>query len=89
MKITPLLYEAYMDTIVKVLDNMTAIDLNGNDITKKVPLHARKRALQNDCALRLVKTKTCKTQWHDTDITDYETLMTQAVTPNKARNVNN
>ncbi len=78
-----------MDTIVKVLDNMTAIDLNGNDITKKVPLHARKRALQNDCALRLVRTKTGKTQWRDTDIADYEALMKQAVTPKKAGNVKN
>jgi len=89
MKNTPLLYEAYMDTIVKVLDNMTAIDLNGNDITKKVPIHARKRALQNDCALRLVKTKTGKTQWRDTDIADYEALTKQAVTPKKAGNVKN
>jgi nitric oxide reductase NorQ protein len=87
-KITPHT-EVYMDTIVKVLDDMTAIDANGNDVTNKVPSHARKRALQNDCALRLAKTKTGKTQWRDTDLADYEALANQAVPTKKVNNVKN
>jgi nitric oxide reductase NorQ protein len=78
-----------MDTIVKVLDDMTAIDANGNDVTHKVPSHARKRALQNDCALRLVRTKTGKTQWRDTDLADYEAISTQAIPTKTVNNVKN
>ncbi len=78
-----------MDTIVKVLDNMTAVDANGKDVTRKVPVHARKRALHNECALRLVKTKTGKTQWRDTDLADYEALAKQAVPTKKVNNVKN
>lgn len=78
-----------MDTIVKVLDNMTAIDLNGKDITKKVPAHARKRAAANGHALRMVTTKTGKTQWRDTAMADYEALRTQAVPVHEVNNVKN
>ena len=78
-----------MSLIVKVLDNLTAIDHNGKDVTKKVPLPARKRASVHGTALRMVTTKTGKTQWRDTDIADYEALMKQAVTPKKANNVKN
>ncbi len=74
-----------MSLIVKVLDNLTAIDHNGKDVTKKVPLPARKRASVHGTALRMVTTKTGKTQWRDTDIADYEALMKQAVTPKKAK----
>ena len=35
---------------VKVLDNLTAIDQNGNDITEQIPLHSRKRANVNGTA---------------------------------------
>lgn len=78
-----------MDTIVKVLDDMSAVDANGKDVTKKIPVHARKRALHNECALRLVKTKTGKTQWRDTDLADYEALAKQAVPTKKVNNVKN
>jgi len=78
-----------MDTIVKVLDDATAIDLNGKDVTKKVPAHARKRACVNGTALRMVKTKTGKTQWRDTDLADYEALLSQAVPPKPVGNVKN
>ena len=78
-----------MDTIVKVLDDMSAVDATGKDVTKKIPVHARKRALHNDCALRLVKTKTGKTQWRDTDLADYEALAKQAVPTKKVNNVKN
>jgi len=87
-KITPN-YEGYMDTIVKVLDDMTAVDANGKDVTRKVPVHARKRALHNECALRLVKTKTGKTQWRDTDLSDFEALAKQAVPTKRTGNVKN
>ena len=78
-----------MDTIVKVLDDMTAIDTNGKDVTRKVPVHARKRALHNECALRLVNTKTGKTQWRDTDLSDFEALAKQAVPAKRTGNVKN
>jgi nitric oxide reductase NorQ protein len=81
--------EVYMDTIVKVLDDMTAVDASGNDVTYKVPAHARKRALQNECALRLVNTKKGKTQWRDTDLADYEAISTQAIPTKKVNNVKN
>jgi MoxR-like ATPase len=87
-KITPN-FEVYMDTIVKVLDDMTAIDATGKDVTRKVPVHARKRALHNECALRLVKTKTGKTQWRDTDLSDYEALAKQAIPPKRTGNIKN
>jgi MoxR-like ATPase len=87
-KITPN-YEGYMDTIVKVLDDMTAVDATGKDVTRKVPVHARKRALHNECALRLVKTKTGKTQWRDTDLSDFEALAKQAVPTKRTGNVKN
>jgi nitric oxide reductase NorQ protein len=87
-KITPN-YEGYMDTIVKVLDDATAIDLNGKDVTKKIPVHARKRACANGTALRMVRTKTGKTQWRDTDLADYEALLSQAVPPKPVGNTKN
>ena len=74
---------------VKVLDNLTAVDQNGNDITEKVPLHARKRANVNGTALRLIKTKTGKTQWRDTDMSDYDALRKTAIPTKKADNVKN
>ena len=78
-----------MDMIVKVLDDMTAIDASGNDVTHSIPSYARKRALQNDCALRLTKTKTGKTQWRDADLAEYDTLASQAVPSKKTHNVQN
>ena len=78
-----------MSVLVKVLDNLTAIDNTGKDVTKKVPLHARKRAYNHGSALRMVTTKTGRTQWRDTDMSDYDAILKQAVTPKKAGNVKN
>jgi nitric oxide reductase NorQ protein len=78
-----------MALIAKVLDNFTAVDPDGKDITKKIPLHARKRATANNHALRMVRTKTGKTQWRDTDMSDYEALRKQAVPVNEVHNVKN
>ena len=89
MKITPHIEVSMNTMIVKVLDDMTAVDPTGKDVTRKVPLHSRKRALQNDCALRLAMTKTGKTQWRDADLADYEALVKQAVPTKKVNNVKN
>lgn len=78
-----------MSLIVKVLDNRTAVDPSGKDVTKKVPLHARKRAAENSHALRMVTTKTGRTQWRDTDIADYEALVSHAVPPKPIGNEKN
>ena len=78
-----------MDTIVKVLDDATAVDTNGKDVTRKIPAHARKRACANGAALRMVKTKTGKTQWRDTDLADYEALLSQAVPAKPVGNTKN
>ncbi len=78
-----------MSVIVKVLDNLTAVDTNGKDVTKKIPVHSRKRANVHGTALRMVTTKTGKTQWRAVDMSEYEALVKQAVTPKKAGNVKN
>jgi MoxR-like ATPase len=78
-----------MHCIVKVLDSLVAIDHMGKDITKKIPLHARRRAAANNHALRMVRTKTGRTQWRDTDMSDYEALRTQAVPIHEVNNVKN
>ena len=78
-----------MTTLVKVLDNFTAIDHNGNDITDDVPFTARKRAYTNGVALRMVATKTGKTQWRDTDLSDFEALRKTAVPTKPVENVKN
>ena len=78
-----------MTVIVKILDDMTAVDQNGNDVTDQIPTHALKRAYTNGNALRMVTTKTGKTQWRDTDVADYEALLTQAVTPKVVVNTKN
>jgi MoxR-like ATPase len=78
-----------MTTLVKVLDNFTAIDHNGNDITDEIPFTARKRAYTNGVALRMVATKTGKTQWRDTDIADFEALRKTAVPTKPVENVKN
>lgn len=78
-----------MSLIVKVLDNRTAVDPSGKDVTKKVPLHARKRAAENGHALRMITTKTGRTQWRDTDIADYEALVSHAVPPKPIGNEKN
>ena len=78
-----------MNFIVKVMDNFNAIDHNGKDVTKKVPLHARKRAAANGHALRMVTTKTGRTQWRDADVADYDALRKQAVPTNEVHNVKN
>lgn len=78
-----------MTTIVKVLDNFTAVDTNGSDITDMVPLLARKRAYNNGTALRMLTTKTGKTQWRDADMSEYDALKKHAVPVNKVDNVKN
>jgi nitric oxide reductase NorQ protein len=78
-----------MTTIVKILDNFTAIDHNGNDVTDTIPYTARRRANENGMALRMVATKTGKTQWRDTDVADYEALRKTAVPIKPVQNVKN
>jgi nitric oxide reductase NorQ protein len=78
-----------MTTLVKVLDNLTAIDHNGNDITSDIPLHARKRAYENGNALRMVATKAGKTQWRNTDMSDFEALRKTAIPTKPVANVKN
>jgi nitric oxide reductase NorQ protein len=78
-----------MTVLVKVLDNFTAIDPDGSDVTHLIPFYARKRAVTNRCALRMATTKTGKTQWRDTDLSDYEAIMKKTVTPKKVNNVKN
>lgn len=77
-----------MSVIVKVLDNLTAVDHNGKEINK-VPAHARKRAYANGHALRMVRTKTGKTQWRDVDMSEFEALLTQAIPPKDVGNTKN
>lgn len=76
-----------MTTIVKVLDNFTAIDTNGNDITTQIPIHARRRANENGVALRMLTTKTGKTQWRDADMSEFDELRKHAVPTDKVDNV--
>lgn len=77
----------HMTLIVKILDSLNAIDQHGNDITDQIPLYARKRAKIEGSALRMVTTKTNRTQWRSADISEYDALMTVAVTPKKVDNV--
>jgi MoxR-like ATPase len=78
-----------MTLIVKVLDSLTAIDQHGNDVTDSIPLPARKRAKVEGTALRMVTTKTSRTQWRSADMSEYDALMTTAITPKKVDNVKN
>ena len=78
-----------MTTLVKVTDNFSAIDHTGADITGQVPLLARKRAYVNGHALRMITTKTGKTQWRDADVSDYESLRKVTVPTKKVENVKN
>jgi nitric oxide reductase NorQ protein len=78
-----------MEYIVKVLDNFTAIDQHGEEVSHLVPFHARKRAVQNKSALRMLTTKTGKTQWRDADLAEYEALRTYAVPTVEVNNVKN
>jgi MoxR-like ATPase len=78
-----------MTTLVKVLDNLTAIDTDGNDLTHEVPFHARKRANTHGVALRMLNTKTGRTQWRDTDMSEFDALRKIAVTPKKVENMKN
>jgi nitric oxide reductase NorQ protein len=78
-----------MTTIVKILDNFTAIDHTGNDVTDNIPFTTRKRANTHGTALRMVSTKTGKTQWRDTDVADYEALRKTAVPTKPIQNVKN
>ena len=78
-----------MTTLVKVTDNFSAIDHTGADITEQVPLLARKRAYVNGHALRMITTKTGKTQWRDADVSDYESLRKVTVPTKKVENVKN
>jgi nitric oxide reductase NorQ protein len=74
-------------TIVKVLDNFTAVDQHGEEVTHLIPFHARKRAVTNKSALRMLTTKTGKTQWRDADLSEYEALRTYAVPTAEVNNV--
>ena len=78
-----------MTTIVKIFDDLTAVDHNGNDVTDTIPYTARRRANENGMALRMVATKTGKTQWRDTDVADYEALRKTAVPTKPVNNVKN
>ncbi len=78
-----------MTTLAKVLDNFTAIDHNGNDITDEIPMTARKRAYNNGTALRMVATKTGGTQWRNADMEDYEALRKVAVPTKSIENKKN
>lgn len=78
-----------MTTLAKVLDNFTAIDHNGNDITDKIPMTARKRAYNNGAALRMVATKTGGKQWRDAELADYEALRKVAVPVKPVENKKN
>jgi hypothetical protein len=87
MKINTNTHEDMMTTIVKVLDNFTAVDTNGNDITDQIPIHARRRANENGVALRMLTTKTGRTQWRDADMSEFDELRTHAVPTDKVDNV--
>ena len=78
-----------MTTIVKIFDDLTAVDHNGNDVTDTIPYTARRRANENGMALRMVATKTGKTQWRDTELADYEALRKTAVPTKSVGNVKN
>ena len=75
--------------IVMITDNFAAIDTDGNDITTEVPFHARRRASTNGCALKMVKTRTGGTQWRDTDMSEYEALLTVTLPTKPINNVKN
>lgn len=78
-----------MTTIAKILDNMSATDQDGADITTQIPLYARKRAHANNEALRMLITKTGATQWRSTDMADYDALRKVAVPVKQIDNVKN
>ena len=78
-----------MTTIVKVKDSFTAIDQNGNDITDTIPLNIRKRAHSNGVALRMVTTTTGRTQWRNTDMSEYDALLSNAIPTKVVDNVKN
>jgi nitric oxide reductase NorQ protein len=73
----------------KVNDDLTAMDVNGNDITSQIPLLSRKRANSNGVALKMIHTTTGKTQWRDADMSEYDALKTIAVPPKKVDNMKN
>lgn len=64
--------------LVKVLEDGTAIDQNGQDRTHEIPRYARKKALVQGLALRLVHGKKA-TQWRLAEMSDYEELSRRAV----------
>ena len=78
-----------MTTLAKVLDNFTAIDHLGRDITDEIPMTARKRAYNNGAALRMVATKTGGKQWRDAELADYEALRKVAVPVKPVENKKN
>ena len=78
-----------MTTIVKVNDSFTAIDQNGTDITDTIPLNIRKRAHGNGVALRMVTTTTGRTQWRNTDMSEYDALLSNAIPTKVVDNVKN
>jgi MoxR-like ATPase len=78
-----------MTTIVKVLDDMTVIDQDGNDVTDMVPVHAIRRAYSNGTALRMLTTKTGKTQWRDVDMSDFDAIRKTTIVPKPVDNVKN
>ena len=78
-----------MTTIVKVNDSFTAIDHNGNDITDTIPFNIRKRAHTNGVALRMVTTTTGRTQWRNTDMSEYDALLSNAIPTKVVDNVKN
>lgn len=78
-----------MTTIAKILDNLSATDQDGVDITTQIPLYARTRAYTNNEALRMLITKTGVTQWRSTDMADYDALRKVAVPVKQIDNVKN
>lgn len=73
-------------TIVKVLENRTAVDVHGKDYTKKIPLATRKKALFNGVALELRTTKGGKPRWTSVDMSDFIEKTKEAMPIKKLRN---
>jgi MoxR-like ATPase len=79
----------FIDQVAKILDNFTAIDVMGDDITLKIPITARRRAYNNGCALKLVMGKTGISHWKDISLDEYSTARNEAMAFKKVDKTSN
>jgi nitric oxide reductase NorQ protein len=73
--------------VAKVLDNSTAIDINGERIS--IPKHVAHKAMRAKSAIKLIETKTGGTQWRLVEMDVFEQLSKKAVPLAKVENHKN